>query len=162
MVRSSFVSPTHPRVFFLIRRRTGGGTLRSPSLALSRLREFLFVLFFLALATCRSPYVGLSVCMQAYNKVPEAQRDRLAALTGGHRDRFIGGSADTMYIPGRHRATFMSTLALFLQTNCFLEIAAPTALHLALPPDEEILFVDHVRALQISQILHFWRLCVYV
>ena len=83
--------------------------------------------------------------MQAYNRVPEAQRDRLAALIGS-RDRFIGGSADTMYIPGRHRATFMSTLALFLETNCFLEIAAPTALHLALPPGEEILFVDHVRA----------------
>jgi len=81
--------------------------------------------------------------MQAYNKVPEAQRDRLAGLTGEH-NRFIGGSADTMYIPGRHRDTFMSTLALFLQTNCFLEIAAPTALHLALPPDEDILFVDHV------------------
>ncbi|KAF8501014.1 hypothetical protein F5888DRAFT_1324947 [Russula emetica] len=89
-----------------------------------------------------SPYVGLPVCMQAYNRVPEAQRDRLAALTGEH-NRFIGGSADTMYIPGRHRDTFMSTLALFLQTDCFLEIAAPTALHLALPPDEEILFVDH-------------------
>jgi hypothetical protein len=89
-----------------------------------------------------SPYVGLSVCMEAYSKVPEAQRDRLAALTGD-RDRFIGGSADTMYIPGRHRDTFMSTLALFLQTDCFLEIAAPTTLHLALPPDEEILFVDH-------------------
>jgi hypothetical protein len=81
--------------------------------------------------------------MQAYDRVPEAQRDRLAALTG-ERNRFIGGSADTMYIPGRHRDTFMSTLALFLQTDCFLEIAAPTALHLALPPDEEILFVDHV------------------
>jgi len=81
--------------------------------------------------------------MQAYNRVPEAQRDRLAALTG-QRNRFIGGSADTMYIPGRHRDTFMSTLALFLQTNCFLEIAAPTALHLASPLDEEILFVDHV------------------
>ncbi len=59
--------------------------------------------------------------MQAYNKIPEAQRDRLAGLTGEH-NRFIGGSADTMYIPGRHRDTFMSTLALFLQTNCFLEI----------------------------------------
>jgi hypothetical protein len=81
--------------------------------------------------------------MRAFNQVPEAQRDRLAALTG-KRDRLIGGSADTMYIPGRHREAFMSVLALFLQTNCFLEIAAPTALHLALPPNEEILYVDHV------------------
>ncbi|KAI9443197.1 hypothetical protein H4582DRAFT_2109565 [Lactarius indigo] len=78
-----------------------------------------------------SPYVGLP-----------AQRDRLAALTG-QRDRLIGGSADTMYIPGRHKETFMSVLALFLQTNCFLEIAAPTALHLSLPHDEDILYVDH-------------------
>ena len=90
--------------------------------------------------------------MQAYNSVPEAQRDRLAALTG-ERNRFIGGSADTMYIPGRHRDTFMSTLALFLQTDCFFEIAAPTAPHLALPPDEEILFVDHVCTLTCHQIL---------
>ncbi|KAH9080563.1 hypothetical protein EDB83DRAFT_2513530 [Lactarius deliciosus] len=74
--------------------------------------------------------------------VSEAQRDRLAALTG-QRDRLIGGSADTMYIPGRHRETFMSVLALFLQTDCFLEIAAPTALHLSLPRDEDILYVDH-------------------
>jgi hypothetical protein len=81
--------------------------------------------------------------MRAFNQVPEAQRDRLAALTG-KRDRLIGGSADTMYIPGRHREAFMSVLGLFLQTNCFLEIAAPTALHLALPPNEEILYVDHV------------------
>ena len=82
--------------------------------------------------------------MPAFNNVSEAQRDRLAALTG-QRDRLIGGSADTMYIPARHRESFMSALALFLQTNCFLEIAAPTALHLALPHDEDILYVDHVR-----------------
>lgn len=81
--------------------------------------------------------------MRAFDKVPRAQRDRLAALTG-ERDRLIGGSADTMYIPGRHRETFMSVLRLFLQTDCFLEIAAPTALHLVLPPNEEILYVDHV------------------
>jgi hypothetical protein len=90
--------------------------------------------------------------MHAYNRVPEAQRDRLAALIG-ERNRFIGGSADTMYIPGRHRETFMFTLALFLQTDCFFEIAAPTALHLVLPPDEEILFVDHVCTLATS---FFW------
>jgi hypothetical protein len=82
--------------------------------------------------------------MPAFNNVSEAQRDRLAALTG-QRDRLIGGSADTMYIPGRHKETFMSVLALFLQTDCFLEISAPTALHLALPRDEDILYVDHVR-----------------
>ena len=81
--------------------------------------------------------------MRAFDKVPKAQRDRLAALTG-ERDRLIGGSADTMYIPGRHRETFMSVLGLFLRTDCFLEIAAPTALHLALPPGEDILYVDHV------------------
>lgn len=101
------------------------------------------MLFVFVSSSDRSPYVGLPVCMPAFNKVPEVQRDRLAALTG-QRDRLIGGSADTMYIPGRHRETFMSTLALFLQTDCFLEIAAPTALHLTLPRDEDILYVDHV------------------
>jgi len=99
--------------------------------------------FFVAVTPRRSPHVGLPVCMRAFDKVPQAQRDRLAALTG-ERDRLVGGSADTMYIPGRHRETFMSVLGLFLRTDCFLEIAAPTALHLALPPDEEILYVDHV------------------
>ena len=93
--------------------------------------------------------------MPAFHNVPKAQRDRLAALTG-QRDRLIGGSADTMYIPGRHRATFMSTLALFLQTNCFLEIAAPTTLHLALPRDEDILYVDHVRP-YLSSLFFFVR-----
>jgi hypothetical protein len=106
----------------------------------------IYAFFFWALALAnprRSPHVGLPVCMRAFNQVPTAQRDRLAVLTG-ERDRLIGGSADTMYIPGRHREAFMSVLALFLRTNCFLEIAAPTALHLALPPNEEILYVDHV------------------
>ena len=96
--------------------------------------------------------------MRAFDKVPKAQRDRLAALTG-ERDRLVGGSADTMYVPGRHRETFMSVLGLFLQTDCFLEIAAPTALHLALPPNEEILYVDHVSELTLFFsffIFHLW------
>ncbi|KAH9980293.1 hypothetical protein BGW80DRAFT_1556876 [Lactifluus volemus] len=63
-----------------------------------------------------SPHVGLPVCIPAFEQVPKSQRDRLAALMG-QPDRLIGGSADTMYIPGRHRDTFMSTLALFLKTN---------------------------------------------
>ena len=59
--------------------------------------------------------------------------------------RLIGGSADTLYIPGRHRKTFMDVLALFLETNCFLEIATPTTVHLVVLPGEPIQFVDHVR-----------------
>ena len=71
-------------------------------------------------------------------------REHLASLTNG--TRFIGGSADTMYIPGRHREAFMEVLGLFLETECFLEIATPTALHLVSPPGEPILYVDHVRS----------------
>jgi len=38
----------------------------------------------------------------------------------------------------------MDTLALFLETGCFLEIATPTAAHSVVPPNELILFIDHV------------------
>ncbi|KAI6114180.1 hypothetical protein F5141DRAFT_1213305 [Pisolithus sp. B1] len=89
------------------------------------------------------PHVGVSECMGAFRKVPSHLRENLAALTGGET-RLIGGSADTMYIPGRHRKLFMEVLGLFLETNCFLEIATPTTLHLAVPPGEPIQFVDHV------------------
>ncbi|TFY75811.1 hypothetical protein EWM64_g8201 [Hericium alpestre] len=88
------------------------------------------------------PHVGISECMPAFMKAPEHQRLRLASFTNG-KTRFIGGSADTVYIPGRHREAFMDTLALFLETDCFLEIATPTALHMVVPPGENILFVDH-------------------
>ena len=82
--------------------------------------------------------------MQAFNKVPEDMRAHLARLNDG-QTRLIGGSADTLYIPGRHRKTFMDVLALFLETNCFLEIATPTTVHLVVLPGEPIQFVDHVR-----------------
>lgn len=82
--------------------------------------------------------------MEAFGKVPLHLRERLAAFTNGET-RLIGGSADTMYIPGRHRRIFMEVLGLFLETTCFLEIAAPTTLHLVAPRHESILFVDHVR-----------------
>ncbi|KAH7884978.1 hypothetical protein F5I97DRAFT_1928401 [Phlebopus sp. FC_14] len=88
------------------------------------------------------PHVGVSVCMDAFRKVPLEMRTYLSALTDG-ATRLIGGSADTLYIPGRHRQVFMHVLALFLETDCFLEIATPTAVHLVLPPDEHIQFVDH-------------------
>src|SRR5882762_8895798 len=92
------------------------------------------------------PHVGLNECMRAFEKVPLHQRRRLSAFMNG-TTRLLGGSADTMYIPGRHRSSFMGTLGLFLETQCFLEIATPTTLHLAVPADEDILFVDHVRHL---------------
>lgn len=88
------------------------------------------------------PHVGVSECMGAFRKVPSHLRENLAALTDGET-RLIGGSADTMYIPGRHRKLFMEVLGLFLETNCFLEIATPTTLHLVVPPGEPIQFVDH-------------------
>ncbi|KAG1743324.1 uncharacterized protein EDB91DRAFT_1126805 [Suillus paluster] len=88
------------------------------------------------------PHVGVEVCMKAFQKVPLHLRERLAAFTNGDT-RLIGGSVDTMYIPGRHRQLFMEVLGLFLETTCFLEIAAPTTLHLVAPLHEPILFVDH-------------------
>ena len=74
-------------------------------------------------------------------------RDHLASLT--HGTRYIGGSADTLYIPGRHRDAFLHVLGLFLETDCFLEIATPTAVHLVSPPGEPILYVDHVSCSQL-------------
>ncbi|KIM89301.1 hypothetical protein PILCRDRAFT_2544 [Piloderma croceum F 1598] len=88
------------------------------------------------------PNVGLGVCMKAFQKVPLEMRERLAAFTGGNT-RLIGGSADTLYIPGRHQQKFMDTIGLFLDTECFFEIATPTSIHLTVPPNEPILFVDH-------------------
>lgn len=69
-------------------------------------------------------------------------RARLEDSTNG--TRFIGGSADTLYIPGKYSQEFMEVLGFFLETNCFLEIATPTALHLVVPQDDFIQFVDHV------------------
>ena len=89
------------------------------------------------------PHVGLEVCMKAYRNVPAHMRKRMAAFNYG-KTRLIGGSVDTMYIPGRHAADFKQVLGLFLETDCFFEIATPTTLHLVVPPDESILFVDHV------------------
>ena len=59
--------------------------------------------------------------MDAYRKVPQRMRNRLQGLTGAS-DRFIGGSVDTIYIPGHLRDDLLDTLATFLQTSCFLEI----------------------------------------
>lgn len=47
---------------------------------------------------------------------------------------------------GRLRTDLLDTLGLFLETDCFLEIALPTTVHLILPPTEKIVFVDHVGA----------------
>ena len=90
----------------------------------------------------REPHVGLEVCMRAFRQTSRAQRIRLAAMTNG--TRLLGGSADTLYIPRRLRAPFLETLGLFLETDCFLEISVPTAVHLVLEEGEKIQFVDHV------------------
>ncbi|KAG8929749.1 hypothetical protein FRC01_003828 [Tulasnella sp. 417] len=88
------------------------------------------------------PHVGLEVCWPGYQKVRKEFRDRLQGLTG-RADRFIGGSADTLYVPGALRDDLLETLGYFLETDCFLEIALPTTLHLILPRDQRIAFVDH-------------------
>lgn len=81
--------------------------------------------------------------MRAFRKVPVYMRERLADFNDG-KIRLLGGSADTLFIPGRHREKFLDVLGLFLETDCFLEIATPTTVHLVVPPEEPILFVDHV------------------
>ncbi|KAF8608796.1 hypothetical protein BDV93DRAFT_518846 [Ceratobasidium sp. AG-I] len=88
------------------------------------------------------PHVGLQVCMPAFEKVPAARRSTLRQLTGGEL-RMIGGSADTLYLPGYLRESFLETLDPFLDTDCFLEIAVPTAVHLARPASQKITFIDH-------------------
>ncbi|KAJ1304510.1 hypothetical protein OPQ81_005655 [Rhizoctonia solani] len=88
------------------------------------------------------PNVGLNVCMPAFEAVSAKRRSQLAALTNGEL-RMVGGSADTLYVPGYLRDPFLETLDLFLDTDCFLEIAVPTAVHLVRPPSQKISFVDH-------------------
>ncbi|KAJ6514142.1 hypothetical protein DFH09DRAFT_1374069 [Mycena vulgaris] len=87
-------------------------------------------------------HVGLEVCIPAYDRVPPQMRARIEDLVGmpGH---LIGGSADTMYVPGQLHADLLDVLGTFLQTDCFLEIALPTTLHLIVPEGQEIVWVDH-------------------
>ncbi|KAJ7479116.1 hypothetical protein FB451DRAFT_1395716 [Mycena latifolia] len=87
-------------------------------------------------------HMGLEVCLSAYDSVPARMRARLEGLIDGP-GHLLGGSADTMYLPGHLRDDFLDVLGTFLQTDCFLEIALPTTLHLILPKDEEIVWVDH-------------------
>ncbi|KAJ7183899.1 hypothetical protein C8R46DRAFT_1186759 [Mycena filopes] len=87
-------------------------------------------------------HMGLEVCMPAYERVPLHMRQRLEGFIGGP-GHLIGGSADTLYLPGHLRSPFLDVLGTFLQTDCFLEIAVPTTLHLILPVGEEIAWVDH-------------------
>ena len=82
--------------------------------------------------------------MPAFEAVPAKRRSQLAQLTDGEL-RMVGGSADTLYLPGYLRASFLETLDLFLDTDCFLEIAVPTAVHLIRHPSQKISFIDHVR-----------------
>jgi len=69
-------------------------------------------------------------------------RQHLASLTG-NETRLIGGSSDTIYFPHRYYTSMKETLGLFLETNCFLEIALPTVLHLIIHPNDHMQFVDH-------------------
>ncbi|CAE6403444.1 unnamed protein product [Rhizoctonia solani] len=88
------------------------------------------------------PNVGLKACMPAFEAVSAKRRAQLAQLTNEDL-RMVGGSADTLYLPGYLREPFLETLDLFLDTDCFLEIAVPTAVHLVRPPSQKISFVDH-------------------
>lgn len=98
----------------------------------------------------------MEVCVPAFEKFPPHLRARLAEYNGGEA-RLVGGSSDTMYIPGQHAKAFRDTLAIFLETSCFLEIATPTTLHLVAPREEPILFVDHVSLELVETILRVLR-----
>ncbi|KAK7025264.1 hypothetical protein R3P38DRAFT_3269974 [Favolaschia claudopus] len=65
---------------------------------------------------------------------------RAASLSPGIRE---GGSADTIYIPQRYAKAYRDTLAVFLETTCFLVIVMPATVHLVNPRHEPSLFVDH-------------------
>ncbi|KAJ7912217.1 hypothetical protein B0H13DRAFT_2660188 [Mycena leptocephala] len=103
---------------------------------------FVYHLSWLTAFQVGEKHVGLGVCLPAYERMPLHMRKRLEGFTGG-AGHLVGGSADTMYLPGHLRADFLDVLGTFLQTDCFLEIALPTTVHLVLPVDEEIAFVDH-------------------
>ena len=90
----------------------------------------------------REPHVGLDVCVPAFESAPSYMRERLSQLTNG--TRLLGGSADTLYIPQRYKSDFLHVLGIFLETDCFLEIAVPTTVHLVVQPDDVIQYVDHV------------------
>ncbi|KAI5121401.1 hypothetical protein M0805_003173 [Coniferiporia weirii] len=88
-------------------------------------------------------HFGIPVCKPAFERIPLDMRTRLAHRFTHDETRYIGGSADTLYIPARLAPGFIEVLGTFLETDCFLEIAVPTAVHLIVPEGENILFVDH-------------------
>jgi hypothetical protein len=59
--------------------------------------------------------------MHAYREVPQVYRDRLTSRLNA-TERFVGGSQDTVYIPGHLRDDLLNVLAAFLKTGCFCEI----------------------------------------
>ncbi|KAF7324508.1 hypothetical protein MKEN_00491500 [Mycena kentingensis (nom. inval.)] len=93
-------------------------------------------------------HVGLEICARALEKMPLRMQERLAEITGSGPlslglPHFVGGSADTMYIPASLRWDFLDVVGTWLQTECFLEIAIPTTPHLILPVGEDIIWLDH-------------------
>ena len=90
------------------------------------------------------PHFGIPVCMPAFREVPFKMRQLMSDRYLNGTTRFLGGSADTLYIPERLKDDFLYVLGLFLNTSCFLEIAVPTTVHLIIPENDTILFVDHV------------------
>lgn len=96
---------------------------------------------------CRDPNVGLPVCAEALQRAPAGLNYGLltpSSSTGSNEIWLIGGSTDLLYIPGQSRDDFMTSLELFMRTECYSHIAVPTALHLAIPTGEHISFVDLV------------------
>ena len=101
------------------------------------------------------PHYGIPVCRKAFERIDPKLREQMALRFTKGEARYIGGSADTVYIPAHLKDPFLDILGTFLETSCFLEIAVPTAVHLILPDEENMLFVDHVRP--ISFLLTYYR-----
>lgn len=87
------------------------------------------------------------MCIPAFQQVPLEMRELMSSRYLNDTTRFLGGSADTLYIPERLKGDFLHVLGLFLNTSCFLEIAVPTTVHLIIPENDTIQFVDHVRSI---------------
>ena len=94
----------------------------------------------------RDPHYGIPVCSTAFERIKPDLREQMSTRFLNGTTRYIGGSADTLYLPAHIVPSFLDVLREFLNTSCFLEIAVPTAVHLVVPPEEDIQFVDHVSA----------------
>lgn len=110
----------------------------------------------------RDPHYGIPVCAPAFARIPTELRERMSNRFLDNETRYIGGSADTLYLPAHVVPSFVDVLRTFLNTSCFLEIAVPTTVHLVVPPEEDILFVDHVSIMNVMLVVILICFCYLI